>query len=122
MNLRDALLCGGFALALPFGQMLFKSAALYNARLEGPVLMRLLTNWPLYVAFAWYGLTALLWFYILTRVPLSSAYMFSILGSGLVPLLAWFLFKEPMGWRFFAGYALMLTGFLVIMQGQIRSS
>lgn len=121
MNLRDSLLCGGFSLALPVGQMLFKSAALYSARLDGPILMRLLTNWPLYAAFAWYGVTALMWFYILTRVPLSSAYMFSILGSGLVPLLAWFLFKEPLGWRFFAGYALMLTGFLVIMQGQPRT-
>ena len=69
-------------------------------------------------AFAWYGLTAFFWFYILTRVPLSLAYAFSIVGSGLVPLVAWLVFKEPLDWRFAAGYLLMLTGFAVIMSGQ----
>jgi drug/metabolite transporter (DMT)-like permease len=80
--------------------------------------MRLITNLPLIGAFAWYGLTALVWFYILTRVPLSLAYPFSIVGSGLVPLVAWLVFKEPLDWRFALGYLLMLTGFAVIMQGQ----
>ncbi len=119
MNLKDAALCTGFAIAMPLGQTLFKAAALYNTRLTGPLPMRLLANWPLMGAFAWYGLTALFWFYILTRVPLSYAYTFSILGAALVPLIAWLVFKEPLGWRFGAGYVLMMAGFLVIMQGQI---
>jgi drug/metabolite transporter (DMT)-like permease len=118
---KEALLCAGFAVALPIGQTFFKFAALYNARLSGNIVLRLATNWPLLGAFAWYGLTALFWFYILTRVPLSTAYVFSILGSGLVPLIAWLVFKEPIGWRFAVGYALMLLGFLVIMQGQARA-
>jgi drug/metabolite transporter (DMT)-like permease len=118
---KDVLLCAGFAVALPVGQTLFKWAALHNEKLTGPVLVRLLSNPPLFAAFAWYGLTALFWFYILTRVPLSLAYAFSIAGSGLVPLVAWLVFKEPVGWRFAAGYALMLTGFAVLMQGQVRS-
>lgn len=121
MTLKDVLLCAGFSIALPIGQTLFKSAALYNEKLSGPLVMRLVTNWPLIGAFAWYGLTALFWFYILTRVPLSLAYAFSIVGSGLVPLVAWLVFKEPMGWRYAAGYALMLMGFLVILQGQSRA-
>lgn len=118
MTLKEALLCAGFSLALPIGQTMFKWAALNNARLQGPLVVRLATNLPLIGAFAWYGLTALFWFYILTRVPLSLAYAFSIVGSGLVPLVAWMVFKEPLGWRFAAGYLLMLAGFLVIMQGQ----
>jgi len=121
VTLKDALLCAGFSLALPIGQTLFKFAAVNNARLTGPLIVRLATNLPLVGAFAWYGLTALFWFYILTRVPLSTAYVFSILGSGLVPLIAWLVFKEPIGWRFAAGYALMLVGFIVIMQGQARA-
>ena len=88
---------------------------------DGRWIVRLATNLPLIGAFAWYGLTALFWFYILTRVPLSYAYAFSIVGSGLVPLIAWWVFKEPLGWRFAAGYGLMLVGFLVIMQGQSRA-
>jgi drug/metabolite transporter (DMT)-like permease len=118
---KEALLCAGFAVALPIGQTLFKWAAVTNEKLAGNVVVRLVTNGPLIGAFAWYGLTALFWFYILTRVPLSTAYVFSILGSGLVPLVAWLVFKEPIGWRFAAGYALMMLGFLVIMQGQARA-
>ena len=118
MILKDALLCGGFSLALPVGQTLFKFAAVNNARLQGPLLVKLVTNAPLWGAFAWYGLTALFWFYILTRVPLSTAYAFSIVGSGLVPVVAWWVFKEPLDWRFVVGYLIMLIGFGVIMQGQ----
>jgi drug/metabolite transporter (DMT)-like permease len=121
VTLRDALLCAGFSVALPLGQTLFKWAAVYNERLSGPVLVRLVTNWPLIGAFAWYGFTALFWFYILTRVPLARAYVFAVVGSGLVPLIAWLVFKEPLGWRFAVGYALMIMGFLVIMQGQVQS-
>ena len=118
MTWKDALLCAGFSLALPVGQTLFKFAALAHAKMSGPLPMRLITNLPLMSAFAWYGLTALFWFYILTRVPLSFAYAFSIVGSGLVPLMAWLVFKEPLDWRFAVGYVLMLAGFAVIMQGQ----
>jgi drug/metabolite transporter (DMT)-like permease len=118
VTLKDALLCAGVSLALPIGQTLFKFAAVTNAKMSGPLLVRLATNLPLLGAFAWYGLTALFWFYILTRVPLSTAYAFSIVGSGLVPLVAWLVFKEPLDWRFALGYLLMLGGFAVIMQGQ----
>ena len=118
---KEAALCAGFAVALPIGQTLFKFAAQYNEKVSGNLVVRLITNWPLMGAFAWYGLTALFWFYILPRVPLSTAYVFSILGSGLVPMIAWLVFKAPIGWRFAAGYALMLVGFLVIMQGQARA-
>jgi multidrug transporter EmrE-like cation transporter len=115
MGLKDTLLCSVFAVALPIGQAMFKFAAIYNARLEGPLVLRLLRNWPLMGAFAWYGVTALFWFYVLTRVPLSSAYVFSLVGSGLVPLIAWAVFKEPFSWTLLAGYALMLAGLTVIM-------
>lgn len=118
MTLKDMLLCAGFSLALPIGQTMFKFAAIYNERLQGPLVIRLITNLPLLGALAWYGLTAIFWFYILTRVPLSLAYAFTIVGSGLVPLVAWLVFKEPLDWRFAVGYLLMLSGFAVIMIGQ----
>ena len=118
MGWREIVLCCVFAVALPVGQVMFKWAALYNARLEGPFALKLLQNWPLMGAFAWYGLTAVFWFYILTRVPLSNAYVFSILGSALVPLLAFAIFKEPLTWRFALGYAVMLGGFFILMQGR----
>ena len=121
MTIKDMLLCAGFSLALPIGQTIFKFAAIYNERLQGPLLFRLITNWPLFGALAWYGFTAIFWFYILTRVPLSLAYAFTIVGSGLIPAVAWLVFKEPLDWRFAAGYLLMLSGFAVIMIGQRAS-
>lgn len=118
MNVKDMLLCTAFSLTIPAGQIMFKMAAINHERLAGPIWLRLITNLPLLGAFTWYGLTALFWLYILTRAPLSAAYSFSIIGTGLVPLVAWLIFKEPLGWRFIVGYGLMLLGLLVIVQGQ----
>lgn len=118
MGWRDFLMCSAFAFALPVGQLMFKFAANYQARLEGPFLIRLLQNWPLMGAFAWYGLTAVFWFYILTRQPLSLAYLFSMVGSALVPIAAWLIFKEQLNWQFAAGFGLMLLGFAVVMLGR----
>jgi len=121
MSLRDLLMCCLFAVVMPTGQIMFKWAALTHARLDGALPLRLLKNLPLLGAFAWYGLTALFWFYILTRVPLSRAYAFAVVGSSLVPVFAYFIFKEPMSWRYAAGYALMILGLLVVMQAQGRA-
>ena len=117
MTLKDALLCVGFSLALPAGQSLFKLAVIQNERMTGPLLLRMMTNPALIGAFAWYALTAVFWFYVLTRVPLSQAYAFSIMGSGLIPLIAWLVFKEDVTWQMGAGYALMLAGLLLTLQG-----
>ena len=40
MTWKDALLCAGFSLALPTGQVMFKWAAITNERLTGPLLLR----------------------------------------------------------------------------------
>ncbi|MCR5877548.1 EamA family transporter [Phenylobacterium sp. J367] len=66
-------------------------------------------------AFAWYAMTALLWFYVLTRVPLSTAYAFSLVGACLVPLIGWAVFKEQPSLSMAAGYALMLAGLYLIL-------
>lgn len=116
LPLRDILLCSIFAVALPAGQMLFKLAAIYNQKLAGPLPLRLLQNYPLIGAFAWYGVTALLWFYVLTRVPLSLAYSFSLVGSCLVPVAAWVIFKEPFNWGMGLGYLLMVAGLFFIVR------
>jgi drug/metabolite transporter (DMT)-like permease len=114
MPTKDTFLCLGFAIALPLGQMLFKFAANHSRAIEGGLIQKVVLNPPLIGAFAWYGLTAILWFYILTRVPLSAAYPFSILGSALVPILAWVLFRETISPQAWLGFAIMLGGFTLI--------
>ena len=115
MSPKDMALCSVFAVALPLGQMLFKWGAVYNERLSGPFLARVVVNYPLIGAFAWYAVTALLWFYVLTRVPLSVAYAFSLVGSCLVPLAGWLIFKEQASWTRAAGYLLMILGLGLIV-------
>lgn len=117
MTPKDIALCSAFAVIMPLGQAMFKWGAIYNERLTGPFLLRVLQNWPLIGAFAWYGLSALLWFYVLTRVPLSTAYAFSLVGACLVPLVGWLVFKEEFSWSMAGGYLLMMAGlFLVVVR------
>lgn len=113
----DLLLCSAFALTLPAGQLMFKWAATHPARPGLSLAPWRMLNWRLLAALGWYALTALFWFYILTRLPLASAYPFSIAGSAMVPLLAGLVFKEPLSWRYAAGYGLMLTGLFVAVIG-----
>ncbi|OXE35459.1 MAG: hypothetical protein CGW95_13765 [Phenylobacterium zucineum] len=118
LSLKDAVLCSVFAVALPVGQMLFKMAAIANARLNGPIILRLLKNLPLMSAFAWYGITALFWFYVLTRVPLSTAYAFSMVGSALVPIMAWALFKESLNGQMAVGFVIILVGLVIVARAR----
>ncbi|WP_293676633.1 EamA family transporter [uncultured Phenylobacterium sp.] len=113
---KDIGLCSLFSVVLPLGQILFKLGADYDKQLTGPFLIRVAQNYPLIGAFAWYGLTALLWFYVLTRVPLSLAYGFSLVGACLVPLAGWLVFKEPAHWTMAVGYLLMLAGLFLIVR------
>ena len=116
LSAKDVALCSVFAVALPLGQMLFKWGAVYDKQLAGPFLGRVVQNYPLIGAFAWYGVTALLWFYVLTRVPLSLAYGFSLIGSCLVPLAGWLVFKEQANWSMALGYLLMVAGLFLIVR------
>ena len=115
MTTKDMILCAAFAVVMPAGQTLFKWGAVYNERLSGTFIARVLQNYPLMFAFAWYALSAILWFYILTRVPLSAAYPFALVGTALVPLIGWLVFKEPGSWSMLAGYALMIAGLGLIV-------
>lgn len=118
MTPKDVLLCAAFAVVMPAGQLMFKWAAVYNETLTGPPLRRLFQNWPLMGAGVWYALTALLWFYILTRVPLSSAYAFALVGACLVPAIGWLVFKEPVSWPMAAGYLLIFAGLFLVVGRQ----
>ena len=118
MPLKDILLCLAFAVTLPIGQILFKVAANHSRATDGGLVQKVLLNPPLIGAFAWYGLTALFWFYILTRIPLSTAYPFSILGSALVPLLAWALFREHITLQAAIGFAVMLLGLFLVVRAR----
>lgn len=107
----QVFLCVVFALSLALGQTLFKLAALSwesAAKVSGPWVS--IFSKYFFLASLSYALTALLWMYILRGVPLTKAYVFSIAGAALVPLIGFLVFKEPVGSKYFVGFALMLGG------------
>ena len=99
------LLC---VLGISIGQLLFKKAA---ANLPATLsLAGFLQNWWLMAALVLYGFTTLGWVWILRHAPLHVAYPFMGLAFLIVPILAWLLLGEPVGWRTLVGGALILVG------------
>ena len=114
MSQVEILLCLAFALSIAFGQVLFKIGANSINVAEGTLVARAMLNPSVWVAFAWYGLSSVLWLYILMRVPLSVAYPFALIGSALVPILSRVFFGEKITSTYVAGGLIVLLGLYVI--------
>ena len=107
----------GFALVLAcvlligVGQILFKSAA-SQLRLDGGAWTALQSaaNAPLFVALVTYALATVLWLLALRSTPLSIAFPVYALTFVIVPLLAHAFLGEAVGWRTFAGAAVIIVG------------
>ncbi|MBK6721046.1 MAG: EamA family transporter [Sphingomonadales bacterium] len=61
-----------------------------------------------------YGLSAIIWMFVLSRVALSTAYPFIALGIAITALVGRYFFHEPMTPMKIAGIGLILAGILVI--------
>jgi multidrug transporter EmrE-like cation transporter len=112
-QLASYALCLLMALALCAGQILFKMASLTQT-VGSFSFARLLTSPWFLAAACLYALTTVLWVYILTRMPLSLAYSFTLLGAALVPLAAYFIFAEPVGMKLGIGMVFVLAGLYII--------
>lgn len=64
-------------------------------------------------AFGIMGIYAVLWQQILTRAPLSTAYMFKGTSLIFVLLISFFLFGEKMTWNNLLGAVLIVTGIVL---------
>jgi len=97
-------------------QLLFKLAAQQVAgetSMSGMVL-RLIAVPSMWGALALYAVTTLAWVWVLRTVPLSVAYSAVALVFVFVPLLAVWLFKEPLTLQFALGTALIGAGVLLV--------
>ena len=99
------------------GQMLFKVAAA-QWRIEGLswTTARGFLSPPMVAALFLYGLTTILWVFILRSVPLSSAFPFYALVFILVPVAAHYLLGEPWSWNTLAGGAIIMVGVIVAVR------
>mgnify|MGYP001565987693 CR=1 FL=1 len=105
------LLC---VLGISLGQILFKRAA--GAIADASNWQHWLFNGWLIGALALYGITTLVWIWVLRNAPLHLAYPFMGLAFLFVPCLAWFFLGEPMRWSTLAGGALILAGIALAAQ------
>lgn len=111
--------CLFVAASMAGGQVLFKLAAQAWSRADGagdPIAF--LLSPALIGALGVYGFSAFAWMFVLRSVPLSRAYVFALMGSAVVPLLAWAVFKEALTVRYLLGFALTLAGLYVCLGGR----
>jgi drug/metabolite transporter (DMT)-like permease len=109
--------CLIFSMSLAVGQLLFKLAANDFLRLKGGSWLHMLLSPSLVSAFALYGLTSLLWIWILTQLPLSRAYPFALLGAATVPLFARILLGEALSPLYGIGILCVLVGLAIVNLG-----
>jgi drug/metabolite transporter (DMT)-like permease len=98
---------------LSLGQVLFKYAA---AGLELSKPWTLLSV-PLLGALTIYGAATLAWLFVLSLVPLSTAYPFYGLGFVFVPFLSWWLLHEPIRPPVIVGSIIIMVGVFITSLG-----
>lgn len=98
-------------LGISLGQMLFKKAA--QSIPEAAVWQHWVFNGWLIAALALYGITTLVWIWVLRHAPLHLAYPFMGLAFLIVPCLGWLFLNEPIRIHTVVGGTLILAGIAI---------
>ena len=105
------LFCALVAVMLALGQFLFKLAAVeWKVQLDAGGGIFSILSVPFFAAISLYAVATILWIYALRFVPLSRGYLFVLAGAVLVPVIAHYVFKEPIGATYWTGFAMILIG------------
>jgi drug/metabolite transporter (DMT)-like permease len=103
----------GTIVLLSAGQVLFKFAAT-GLQLTKPAT---LLSLPLLAALVLYGFATLAWLFVLSLVPLSTAYPFYGLGFLIVPILSWLILNEPFRPSVLLGGIVIAAGIVITSLG-----
>ena len=98
---------------LSAGQFLFKRSADSAARVADSAphfLGSLLASPYFWAALAIYGATTVLWVFVLSRVPLSSAMPFVALAFVIIPIIGVVVLGEKLNFLYLFGVALIVAG------------
>lgn len=98
-------------IGISLGQMLFKKAA--QSIPDASVWQAWLLNGWLLSALALYGLTTLVWIWVLRHAPLHLAYPFMGLAFLIVPCLGWLFLDEPIRGATILGGTFILMGIAI---------
>jgi drug/metabolite transporter (DMT)-like permease len=102
------------AVSLAVGQLLFKRTGLaIQDRSVADGLLAMMRQPAFYAALTLYGVTTLLWIWVLSRVPLSQAYPWVALTTAIVPIIGWLVFGERIAPSFWLGMAFILLGLFI---------
>lgn len=106
-----AIIC---VFGIAVGQILFKLAA---ASLQNTgSLFDLNTISILIIAFSLYGLTSILWVWVLQKIELGRVYPFMALAFVFVPIGSYLFFGERFQSQYFLGMFMILAGIFIIIK------
>lgn len=103
------------ALMLVVGQILFKKISLNYNKTQDIFHNDVLGLFV--IACIIYGGTTILWVWALRYIELSKAYPFVAIGFIMVPLLSWYLFKEPLNLYYAFGIIFIIIGIFLTNLG-----
>lgn len=107
-----------FSIGMGLGQLLLKYAATRQVAHEQQTLaarmLALAFDWPFLLGAASYFLLLVYWVWLLTFLPLSRAYPFTLLSLAVAAAGSALFFHEPLTPRFVAGLSVIGVGLLVL--------
>jgi multidrug transporter EmrE-like cation transporter len=114
VTLLQGSLLGLFAIILSIGQILFKQASGALAGGSGPGgVLSLVSSAHFWAAICLYGISTLLWIWLIKDIPLNRAYPFVALAFVLVPVLSRFVLDEELSRAGIAGSAVIVVGIVL---------
>lgn len=102
-------------LGIAIGQVLFKLSA--NAAKHADSFFAASALMWLFLALTLYGLTTLVWVWVLQKADLGKIYPFMAVSFIFVPLVSYFVFGERFSNHYLLGLGLVVLGLIVITRG-----
>lgn len=112
-EMKDIFLCLINTLLMVCGQILFKLGSTGKTISKATDIISLLFSPIILLALAVYGLTTLLWLYILSRVKISYAYPIQALAFPIVLIVSALIFHEEIPINRWLGVAIIVIGVYV---------
>lgn len=92
----------------------------FSAEIIYQMIIGIFTNIYLFTGMICFALSAFLWLFVLTKIPVSIAYPLGSLGYIFTAVLAYLLLNEPLTVTKILGIFLICSGVLVLTQNSIR--
>lgn len=113
MGIGTVSLLLGTILLLSLGQVLFKHASSVLDLSKPTTLLSL----PLFAALTVYAVATVAWLFVLSLMPLSTAFPFYGLGFVFVPCLSWWFLHEPIRPSVIIGGVVIMVGVFITSLG-----